>query len=154
MPPTADRHPPVIRTLSHAEARALLERQHVGRIAYSFHDRVDIEPISYAVEGDWIYGRTSVGSKLLTLAHHPWCALEADRVRDSTDWESVVVKGQFVILHPDTGPQEDYDRALAVIQRAAPDAFSPRDPAPQRTILFRVHIEEMTGRAAGGATRA
>ena len=35
------------RELTAAETDALLERNHVGRIAYSFHDRVDIEPIHY-----------------------------------------------------------------------------------------------------------
>src|SRR5690349_4335455 len=72
---------PTFRELTPAESRALLGRHNVGRIAYSFHDRVDVQPIHYVVSGDWLYGRTSRGEKFLTLAHNPWCAFEVDEVR-------------------------------------------------------------------------
>ena len=78
---TAESHAsPIFRELSNSECRTLLGRHSVGRIAFSFHDRVDIQPIHYAVSGDWLYGRTSRGSKYLTLAHNPWCAFEVDEV--------------------------------------------------------------------------
>ena len=35
---------PMFRDLDATEATALLARNHVARIAYGFHDRVDIEP--------------------------------------------------------------------------------------------------------------
>src|SRR5688500_557830 len=92
--------PSMVRSLSETEARAVLARHHVGRIAFSFRDRVDIEPIHYVSDGDWIYGRTSVGTKLATLAHHPWCAFEVDEARDTFDWESAVVRGSFYLLDP------------------------------------------------------
>ena len=38
---------PRIRELTRAEIEALLTRNNVGRIAYAFKDRVDIEPINY-----------------------------------------------------------------------------------------------------------
>ena len=139
---------PVFRALSEDEARSLLVRNHVGRIAYSFHDRVDIEPIHYAVDGDWIYARTSIGAKLATLAHHPWCAFEADEVRGTFDWESVVVKGPFQLLDPQRGSPDAYAHGLALLRQIIPETLSAEDPAPHRTVLFRVHISEITGRAA------
>jgi len=65
---------PTIRTLRGEEAEALLARNQVGRIAFSQHDRVDIEPIHYVYEAPWIFGRTSTGAKILTLSHNSWCA--------------------------------------------------------------------------------
>lgn len=65
---------PIIRALKGDEAQALLLQNSVGRIAYSFHDRVDIEPVHYAYDAPWIFGRTSNGAKLLTLSHNQWCA--------------------------------------------------------------------------------
>ncbi|MEY2457594.1 MAG: hypothetical protein QOK06_2706, partial [Acidimicrobiaceae bacterium] len=46
------KHPPkpIIRALRGDESQALLARNRVGRIAYSFHDRVDIEPVHYVYE--------------------------------------------------------------------------------------------------------
>ncbi|MDB4869365.1 MAG: Pyridoxamine 5-phosphate oxidase-related protein, partial [Gemmatimonadales bacterium] len=75
-------HPPkpTIRALRGDESQALLTRNRVGRIAYSFHDRVDIEPVHYVYETPWIFGRTSAGTKLLALAHNQWCAFETDEV--------------------------------------------------------------------------
>lgn len=126
----------------------MLARHHVGRIAYSFHDRVDIEPIHYVVDGNWIYGRTSIGTKVATLAHHPWCAFEVDEVRDTFDWESVVAKGTFHLLDPQAGSPDAYGRAVALLRQLVPGTLGADDPAPHRIVLFGIHIDEITGRAA------
>ena len=36
------------------DAKTFLRRKHTGRIAFSLHDRVDIEPITHTFDGDWI----------------------------------------------------------------------------------------------------
>ena len=100
-----------LRELTTAESLALLVSQNVGRIAFGLHDRVDIEPINYISDGEWIFGRTSKGTKLATLLHHPWCAFEVDGVRGLFDWSSVVVKGTFYLLDPEIGSPDTYRRA-------------------------------------------
>ena len=60
--------------LDERSSRAFLARNHVGRIAYSLHDQIDIQPIHYVYDDQWLVGRTQIGSKLATLSHHPWCA--------------------------------------------------------------------------------
>jgi nitroimidazol reductase NimA-like FMN-containing flavoprotein (pyridoxamine 5'-phosphate oxidase superfamily) len=139
---------PVLRRMSAREARALLARLGVGRIAYASHDRVDIEPIHYATDGEWIYGRTSLGAKLFSLVHRPWCAFEADEVFGPFDWASVVVKGAFFLLDPDLSAPEAYERCLAHLRARLPETLTADDPAPQRAILFRIQIQEITGRCA------
>ena len=141
----------VIGVLAADEARALLGRHRIGRIAYAFRDRIDIEPIHYVLDGDWIYGRTSVGTKLATLAHRPWCAFEADEVRDTFNWASVVVKGSFHLLDPTVAP-DAYARALAHARRLVPASLAADDPVPHRTVLFRIHVDEITGRVARSST--
>ena len=152
-PANVSAHAPDFRDLSEAEARAVLARHHVGRIAYSFRDRVDIEPIHYVSDGDWIYGRTSVGTKLATLAHHPWCAFGVDEVRDSFDWESAVVRGAFYLLDPETGSPDAFARALALLRELVPGTLTASDPAPHRLVLFGIHISEITGRSARPASK-
>jgi nitroimidazol reductase NimA-like FMN-containing flavoprotein (pyridoxamine 5'-phosphate oxidase superfamily) len=137
---------PVFRTLEDVDARSLLARHHVGRIAYSLHDWVDIEPVHYVHDGDWLYGRTAMGTKLSTLAHRPWCAFEVDEVHGLFDWTSVVVKGSFHLLDPESAGK--YGRALELLSALIPDTFSPDDPVPHRTILFGIYVDEITGRAA------
>jgi len=139
---------PAFRDLTPAESRALLGRHNVGRIAYSFHDRVDVQPIHYVVSGDWLYGRTSRGEKFMTLAHNPWCAFEVDEVRDLFDWDSVVVKGRLELLDPQVASLDAYEEGLKLMSALVPGAFTEVDPVPHRLILFRVHLSEITGRSA------
>lgn len=136
------------RELTRAECDELLGRNHVGRIAFSYHDHVDIEPINFVYDNDWIYGRTVDGTKLRTLAHNRWLAFEADEVDALFDWRSVVVKGALYILESDGARGDDYEHAVGVMQRADPDLFAAHDPAPQRTVVFRIHVDQITGRAA------
>ena len=136
---------PTIRVLRGDESQALLLRNHIGRIAYSLHDRVDVEPIHYVYEAPWIYGRTSAGAKLLTLAHNQWCAIETDDVRGMFDWQSVVVKGPFS-AHGTPTASWDYDAALAALRRLLPATLTSTDPTPHRDIVFGVHASEISGR--------
>lgn len=141
---------PTIRVLTHAECDRLLAQQHVGRLAFAFHDRVDIQPIHYAYEAGWIYGRTSEGAKLVTIAHNPWVAFEVDDVRGPFDWESVVVRGSFHRIDPDGSEREHGAgaRALHLLREVVPEALTLDDPTPARTVFFRIAIGDVTGRSA------
>ena len=139
---------PSFRTLDESESRALLARLRVGRIAFALHDRVDIEPVHFVLDGDWLFGRTSMGTKLSTLAHQPWCAFEVDEVHAIFDWKSVVLKGTFYLLDPEASSPGLYARALDRLMALIPETFSPEDPVPHRTILFGIYVRELTGRAA------
>lgn len=138
---------PSIRALSGEESQALLARRHVGRIAFSLRDRVDIQPIHYVYEAPWIFGRTSAGTKMLTLSQNQWCAFETDEVRGLFDWESVVVKGPFSPQHSPLATW-DHDRAVAALRRLLPMAFTDDDPTPHRDIIFGVHASEISGRCS------
>lgn len=142
---------PVFSVLSEREARELLVRNHVGRIAYSWRDRVDIAPVNYVYEAPWIFGRTSAGAKLLSLAHNQWCAFEVDEVQGLFDWRSVVAKGPFS-THDDPGAGWELDRARAALRTILPETFGTHDPTPERGLMFGIHVTEITGRssAAGG----
>lgn len=139
---------PKFAELTEHASRTLLSSNHVGRIAYALHDRVDIQPVSYVYDGGWIFGRTRVGTKLEKLAHNPWCAFEVDEVRGPFDWDSVVAHGSFHLLDPESGSTDVYERALRRLRDLIPGTFDVDDPAPERTILFGVWVQELTGRSA------
>jgi uncharacterized protein len=123
---------------------------HVGRLATSHRDRVDIVPIHYVYETggstgaprpapSWRPSRTTAGWR------SRWT-----RCTGLFDWRSVVVKGGFYLLRPEGSSQEQelYEKGVAVIRRMVPVAFTDRDPLPERAIIFRIHVDELTGRAA------
>ncbi len=141
---------PVVRDLEFAEIEAMLRAHHYGRLAFSFRDRVDIEPIHYVYDDGWIFGRTAPGTKLTVLTHHPWVAFEIDEVHGLFDWRSAVVKGTVYFVEADGSPAQDetYDRTLAALRTLVPEALTEADPLPGKTVLFRIHIDEMHGREA------
>jgi uncharacterized protein len=141
-------HAPRFYDLPPDESRALLARNHVGRLAYTFHDRVDMEPISYAFADGWLYGRTSAGAKLTTIRHHQWVVFETDEVAGRYDWKSVVVHGALYVVEDHEPHREAYRTLLAAIRSVEPQALTADDPTPQRTVIVRVHIDDIIGRAA------
>ena len=141
--------PPTFYNLPRDQSVEMLKRNHVGRLAFSFHDRVDIEPISYVYSGDWLYARTSPGTKLEVVRHHPWVAFEVDEIHGRTDWKSVVVHGTIYFLDATAEvDRADYAAALQILRSADADALTSADATPQRQTLFRIHTDEIIGRAA------
>ncbi len=140
----------VIRELRREESEQILTSNHVGRIAFAFHDRVDIQPIHYVFDNGWIYGRTSQGTKLATVLHHPWVAFEVDEVEGLFHWRSVVVKGTFYLLEPDTPMQQDqgFGRGVELLRTLLAETLTADDPTPFRHSVFRIHLDEVTGREA------
>jgi nitroimidazol reductase NimA-like FMN-containing flavoprotein (pyridoxamine 5'-phosphate oxidase superfamily) len=139
---------PLIRSLDRADCEAILERNYIGRLAFSFRDRVDIEPLHYVFESGWLVGRTSHGEKLSTLRHNPWVAFEVDEVDGLFEWRSVVAHGVFEILTAD-GPRtqlERWERAVDALRRLVPETGAADDPVAFRSVIFRVVIDSMTGR--------
>lgn len=147
---TALKKAPHFRDLAEHESLALLERNHVGRLAFSFHDAVDIRPIHYVFADGWIFGRTSPGDKLVTLRHNQWAAFEVDEIAGPFDWMSIIVRGTFYRTDPGGSAQDQrfHERAVASIKKVSPDAFSDDDPVSFRTEVFAIHIDSFTGRSS------
>jgi nitroimidazol reductase NimA-like FMN-containing flavoprotein (pyridoxamine 5'-phosphate oxidase superfamily) len=143
-------HQPDFHVLDRAECEALLMSQHVGRLAFSFRDRVDIEPMHYVYSHGHIYGRTQYGTKMNVLAHHPWIAFEVDESQSLFEWRCVVVHGRIEFPDPDGAPLdvERFAQAVEIFRTLVPTAFDVHDPTPARELAFIIAVQEMTGRAA------
>ena len=141
---------PIFYELPRAGALELLMRHHVGRIAFTFHDRVDIEPISYLFHDGWLYARTSPGTKLAVVRHNPWVAFEVDEIESRFDWRSVVIHGTIYFLDPSGGDRdrENYATALELMRTVDADVLTTTDPVPHRSTLFRIHADQIIGRAS------
>jgi uncharacterized protein len=140
---------PTIRQMPREEIHALLARNHVGRIAYARGNRIDIEPISYVYSDGWIYGRTSRGTRQRTTGEHWWpVAFEVDEVKDHFNWKSVVVHGGYYTLSPTGAAWEraERERAVEVLRTLIPETFTVNDPTPNRDLVFRIAVQEVSGR--------
>lgn len=141
---------PSFRDLTRDECVALLRRNEIGRIAFSFESRVDLQPIHYVHEEGRLFGRTEAGHKLTTLRHSPWVAFEVDEIAGTFDWRSVVVHGTFYLLPEDGSPRERRARqhALELLARVVPGTGTAHDPVAFRDVVFEVAIDTLSGRQA------
>jgi|GEM_PF-340373 nitroimidazol reductase NimA-like FMN-containing flavoprotein (pyridoxamine 5'-phosphate oxidase superfamily) len=138
------------RDMSRDEIEAMLMRNRVGRLAFSVHDRVDIQPIHYIYERGWLYGRTSEGEKITALKHNQWIAFEVDEVTDLFEWRSVVIHGSFWIMHPRGSPraEELWTKAAELVSKVVPGALTESDPVAFRQTVFRIAVSDARGREA------
>lgn len=150
--------PPTIRTLDRGECEAILARNHVGRLAYTRDNHVDIEPLHYVFHDGWIYGRTSHGAKMESVGY-TWSpvALEVDEVEGLFQWRSVVVHGGFYVI-PEQGAEweeDEWRRGVELLRELLPETLTGADPVAFRSVLFRIAAQELTGREArpGGWTQ-
>jgi len=153
-PSSKARRAPRISEMSDDACRALLQRHHVGRMAYSFHDRVDIAPIHYVLSEGWLFARTSHGHKMDVLAHAPWVAFEVDEFDDVFDWRSVVVHGTVHLMEREGSPIDagHWSRGIALLRGIVPETGTEDDPVAFRALVFGIFIHTMTGRVS--TTRA
>jgi uncharacterized protein len=125
----------------------MLARHSVGRVAFVQHNRVDVEPLNYAFVDGWIYGRTSPGRKMDAVAHQHHVAFEIDEVFGPFDWRSVVVHGGWYRM--ETAPPAElrgWERGVEALRALVPGSLTKDDPVPFRTVVFRIHVAEITGR--------
>ena len=148
--PTGHHPEPGFRDLTREECEALLARNEIGRIAFAFEARVDVQPIHYAYERGRLVLRTSHGEKLVTLRHSPWVAFEVDEIEGSFDWRSVVVHGTFYLLPEDGSPAERRTRrhAMELLRHVVPATGTPADPVAFRDVVCEVVVDTMRGRVA------
>jgi hypothetical protein len=141
---------PIFTELDAAACHALLSRNHVGRLAFSYSGHVDVQPVHYVLDDGWIYGRTSLGEKLQFLAHNWSVAFEVDEIDALFDWRSVVVHGGFYLLSPNGSPTEAsrWQKALETLRTLLPQTLTDNDPVPFRNKLFGIAVQSVTGRGA------
>src|SRR6478752_7744595 len=127
--PPARKGDVIFREMDREEIEAMLLRNKVGRLAFSFHDRVDVQPIHYVYERGWLYGRTSEGDKIASLTHNQWIAFEVDEIEDVFEWRSIVIHGSLWILHPSGSlrAEEVWKKASELVSRIVPGALTERD---------------------------
>jgi len=147
----SDTSRPRFRELSRDECVAILARNHVGRIAYSWRNHLDIEPLHYVYRDGWLYGRTSHGAKLETTGTTWWpVAFEVDEIEELFRWRSVVVHGGFYTV-PENGSdaqREEWRQGVELLRTLIPDTFTEDDPVAFRTVVFRMAVQQVTGREA------
>jgi uncharacterized protein len=142
-----------MRELATREIDSLLHEALVARIGYTDRrNKAWIVPITYAYDGEAVYGYSLLGAKLEGMSAHPDVCVEIDRVIDNADWWSVVARGRFEPLSGGAAVEaveriSERLRTVALADNAgfpAEHTYVAREGGPG--IAFRIRLTEKHGR--------
>lgn len=131
----------------------VLRAEDIARLGCIADDWPYVVPVTYVYDGESLYAHSGYGLKLRAMRDNPRVCLEVEQICSEANWRTVVVRGRFEELSDD-----ENDRALALLTtRLARTEKSEtahlvehddvvRRERIRRPILFRIHIEDKTGR--------
>lgn len=136
----------MIGALDRSEIEQLLRTEQIGRLGIYGDGRVYVVPVAYGYDGAYVYIHSHEGLKTRLMRAHPEICFEIEEIVTPAHWRSVIAHGQFEELSDDTARGE----ALAVISRqghqAYPPSAAPYVDGPDRVVVFRIRLTEITGR--------
>ena len=137
------------------EIEALLKSQIIGRLACHADGVTYIVPMSYAYDGEYIYGHAFDGMKIKMMRKNPQVCFQTDKMENMANWQSAIAWGEFEELKTATerkaALQKLMDRALPVISSETTH-LSPHWPFPPEElgniegVIFRIKVGKKTGR--------
>lgn len=146
----------VIREMGEDECRDMLARVNFGRLACARDNQPYVVPVYFSYDGRHLYGFSVLGQKIEWMRANPLVCLEVDESASREKWTSVIVFGRYEEL-PDT-PEFAADRARAheaLHKRSmwweyatVPGAEWRRKADPFVPVVYRIHIDRMTGHRA------
>jgi len=141
--------------LSAQEIEEVLASEIVGRIGCHADDTTYIVPVSYAYDGDYIYGLTDEGMKVTMMRKNPDVCFQADHMDNMANWKSVIAWGEFEEL---VDPEERKRAIQKLINRDLPMIssetvhitpqwpFKTENTEEIKGIVYRLKLKEKTGR--------
>lgn len=141
--------------LDSQKMKLMLSSQSLGRLACCMNKKPYIIPVTYAFDGDYIYGQSNEGMKLDMMRKNPNVCFEVDQMLNMRNWQSVVVYGKFEEL---SGEAAEAARELlfghvytlatsSTVHLHEHSANSSIDDSTRvKHVMYRIKIESMTGR--------
>ena len=141
-----------IHEMTGPECRAMLARRNVARLACARNNQPYVVPLHVDLEGDYLYGFSTLGQKVEWMRGNPLVCLESEEFDSDRRWSSVVVFGHYEEL-PNTaacaGPRGVAERLFQNHPMWWEPGAVPLDAREHRQrIVFRIRIGRMTGRRA------
>ena len=145
--------------LTSKQIEEVLHSQVVGRLGCHADNLVYVVPISYAYDGESIYGRTYEGMKIQMMRKNPEICFEVDTMQNMANWQSVIAWGTFEELTDTEGRRKALEqlhaRILPVISSATTQLssewpFLPADLNSIKGVVFRIRLVKKTGRFETG----
>lgn len=135
------------------ECRKVLLGAAFGRLASALDGQPYVVPVSFAVDGEYVYLFSMPGQKVEWMRRNPRVCLEVDGVNAQNSWTSVIILGRYEELldTPDGQPERLHARELLQTHAiwwqpgaVALAAHVVRDDV--KPVFYRIHMDRVTGR--------
>lgn len=127
----------------------------VGRIGCHADDTTYVVPITYAYDGQYIYGHTSEGMKIDLMRKNAQVCFEVDAMENMSNWRSVIAWGTYEELKTakerNAGMQILIDRIMpfltgeTTVSHAMIDVHAKYTEA-MKGVVYRIKLTKKTGR--------
>jgi nitroimidazol reductase NimA-like FMN-containing flavoprotein (pyridoxamine 5'-phosphate oxidase superfamily) len=147
-------HQLTIHQLTPEDCRQVLTRVHVARLACSQADQPYIVPILcyYDPKGDCLYSVAAAGQKVEWMRRNPKVCVEFSEIGDQFHWTTVVAFGRYEELTDSFADDDLRHRARTLFEQHRewwyPAMQKPEPGAPAKTVVYRIRIDDVTGRRA------
>jgi nitroimidazol reductase NimA-like FMN-containing flavoprotein (pyridoxamine 5'-phosphate oxidase superfamily) len=131
--------------LTETEVDALLRRQHIGRIGSTSVGHVEITPIIYGYDGEFIYGHSRFGRKVQYMRGNQEVCFEVEEIVDPTAWRVVVLRGQYEELRDERGRDQAMRHILAQAG-GGPESQATHVEESAELVVYRIRITHRSGR--------
>src|SRR5688500_14500427 len=140
----------VIQAMTIEECWAMLARNIIVRLACARDNQPYIVPLRVDLDGQFLYGYTTLGRKIEWMRTNPLVCLECEEVTSERVWASLIVFGHYEEL-PRIPGNEDARRVADHLFQKHPMWWEPATVPldgheTHPPIVFRIHIDSFTGR--------
>lgn len=145
----------MIKSLSHEDCKRILHKNYIGHLAYVYHNKPFVVPITYYYDDNRIICYSNEGHKISALRKYNRVAIEVLDIRSITKWKSVTVHGIFEELEGSGAKAVLHEFSLGiknVVMRTELrdldyiSEFSAKISSDKTAIVFVINIEEMIGK--------
>jgi uncharacterized protein len=145
----------MIGQLSEQQINNILSSQVIGRLACTDGKQPYIVPVTYAYDGEYIYGQSNEGTKLDILRKNPLVCFEIDIMTDMRNWQSVIISGKFEELKKKEAASAReilFNRVFPLMTSSTIHAHEHEvtetvdDSSRVKHVMYRIKIKKMTGR--------
>jgi len=142
----------LIHELTPADCADVLSRTNLARLACCHMNQPYVVPVSFTYDSRQacVFSFSSLGRKVEWMRKNPNVCLEVEDVDDRFNWTTVVVFGRYDEIGDAPQDKDLRQRALQLFNERSrwwlPGAAKPGGANHHGVVLYRIHIDRMTGR--------
>jgi nitroimidazol reductase NimA-like FMN-containing flavoprotein (pyridoxamine 5'-phosphate oxidase superfamily) len=142
----------ILKHMNHADCMTLLRKARLGRLACASEGQPYVVPITYAADGNDLYGFSLLGQKVEWMRTNPKVCVQVDEFHEGDGWTSVVAYGRYEELPDRIGSKIRRERAWSLLSQHAdwwePGGLKPVSEPPAQHLFYRIVVETVSGRQA------